>query len=216
VRLTWQGIVGAVAGAAVLGAVIAGGAYVGKTVAEKKATEAPTPTPSVAAPAQPTPTPAPTTASPSASPSPIRTPAARQPAPRTLRNLRNVLPEITLQVPAGAGCPAATVRFDAAGGGSSGGVDYRMTDEPGSDYGDLTGDGHEELMLPVICGDSPGTLLVIAATGPTTYAVRAALTRPATIARTEIRGQRLRLYGPAGKVLAVYRLAGNRLVRTSS
>lgn len=218
-RITRGAVIAMAVGAVVLAGTIAGGAHIGRTLAEKHTTDIPTP--SASAPAPPAPAPAVTASpsvTPSLSPSPSRTPSrapARQPDRRTLLNLRDILPEITVTVPAGAGCPAATVRFDGSGGGRSKGVDYQMTDEPGSNYGDLTGDGHEELMLPLFCGDSPGTLLIIAATSPTAYAVKAALPRPDYVIRTDLQGQRLRIYGPGGKVREVYRLSGNRLVRAT-
>jgi hypothetical protein len=223
-RINRRTVIGIAATALVLAGAIVAGSHVGELVAHRES-ERVTPTPSQPAPAIPQPRHEP-------SPTPSKTPTVRPTNPadvstgRPLFNLRNDLhSSAVLDIPASSGCPARTLRLNGNSSGSSRGVNFFIIDEPLSNYGDLTGDGHEEAVLGMGCaiGKSDkwtGFLLVLTATSATTYQTRTAMPLPPNMHTLTIKGQRVRISNAypnmtAATVIREYKLSGSRLVQVS-
>ncbi|SHN43549.1 hypothetical protein [Cryptosporangium aurantiacum] len=100
----------------------------------------------------------------------------------------DIYPDFTIEVPARpGGCPAATLRF--RGGGQEvtvGGVRYRTGGESAFGFGDLTGDGHDELAVIVSCGSGRWMLLVQTATGPGPATTLAAGVLPGPVVSVDV------------------------------
>lgn len=115
------------------------------------------------------------------------------------------------------GCPAATLHLSAATRSDTvGGVEYTYYGESVLASGDLTGDGHAESVVLVDCADRGTTrhvLVVVAATGPTTYATIAAraITPKAGDPGLRVEGRRIVLYASHQQFDASTRVGGYAL-----
>jgi hypothetical protein len=120
------------------------------------------------------------------------------------------------------GCPAATVGFTPAKPTVVNGVEYYVYGEGVIVAGDVNQDGRDEAVLLVSCsvgGHGYSTLVVVAATGPSSYATIAAGPMPAGVGGLLVQGRTIIVYPNGydpvqGNELGRYRITnGNQITR---